>query len=221
MKTIPMHCCCCQLWIVCAKQAGWSSYGTLILRLTLQRSTATQAIIALDITRFSKRIKENRLQQLPTLFSYDSNVYSLPVKNTRCVAYLWDGARPKWPSSEDDFMPQSFGNYLCSRWLQLLCTRCCPLNRQGPQINGKLAKRKKSTVRTTSETITKQTSTKYGPPTNLLKTWRHGKNLSTCLQDFMHCRFMQIFSGKISGITSWAANVGSPQSSSYLGQSAE
>lgn len=83
------------------------------------------------------------------------NVYSLvPVKNTRCVAYLWDGARPKWPSSEDYFMPQSFGNYLCSRWLQLLCTRCCPLNRQGPQINGKLARRKKGTTQTTSKTIT-------------------------------------------------------------------
>lgn len=138
------------------------------------------------------------------------NVYSLvPVKNTGCVAYLWDGARPKWPSSEDYFMPQSFGNYLCSRWLQLLCTRCCPLNRQGPQINGKLARRKKGTTQTTSKTITHKKQNAALQPIY----WRHEdmeKNISACLQDFMHCRFMQIFSGKISGITSWAANVGSP-----------
>lgn len=71
-------------------------------------------------------------------------------------------------------MPQSFGNYLCSRWLQLLCTRCCPLNRQGPQINGKLARRKKGTTQTTSKTNThkKQKS----PPTKL-KTWKKHQRL--------------------------------------------
>ena len=118
--------------IACAKQGLEFLWHTDSAAYTPKKHSNTS--IALECTRFS-RIQENSLQQLPTFSDSNGQCLCFP-KNTGCVAYLWDGARSKWP--EDYFMPHSFGNYLCSRWLQLLCTRCCP-HRQGPQINGKLA----------------------------------------------------------------------------------
>ena len=95
MKTILMHCCSCQLWDR-VRQAGWLEFlwHTDSAAYTPKKHSNTSNYC----TRFLKRMKENRLQQLPTLFSYDSNgqclFFSASEKHQMCCIFVgWGQAK--------------------------------------------------------------------------------------------------------------------------------
>jgi hypothetical protein len=95
MKTILMHCCSCQLWDR-VRQAGWLEFlwHTDSAAYTPKKHSNTSNYC----TRFLKRMKENRLQQLPTLFSYDINgqclFFSASEKHRMCCIFVgWGQAK--------------------------------------------------------------------------------------------------------------------------------